>query len=127
MQKELILLAVIGFIISLYAVYVEKKSKQKNYKPLCDINDKISCTKALNSHYGKLFKIKNSIFGIIFYLVVIILALINQIQIIFYLSIIAVLGSIYLAYISYFKLETLCIVCNLIYLINVLLLILSYL
>jgi len=126
MQTEIIILAIIGFILSLYALSIEKKFKKEAYKPACDINDKISCTKALTSPYAKIFKIKNSLLGIFFYTLIIILAIISQIQTIFYLSIISVLGSIYLAYISYFKLKTICIICTSIYLVNILLLIISY-
>jgi len=126
MQTEIIILSILGFILSSYALSIEKKFKKSKYKPACDINDKISCTKALTSSYAKLFKIKNSILGIFFYILIIVLAITNQIQTIFYLAIAATAGSVFLAYISYFKLKTICIVCTSIYIINILLLIISY-
>ena len=84
MQQEIILLSLLGFLVSLYAIYVEKKAENKKYKPICDLTDKISCTKALTSKYGKIFKIKNSIFGIIFYSIIFILSLMGNITFIFY-------------------------------------------
>ena len=114
------ILAIIGLLLSIYALYVEKKSSEKHYKAACDINNKISCTKAFSSSYGKILEIPNSVFGIIFYIIILILDALNNMQIIFYLAVISVLGSIYLAYISYVKLKTICIICSAIYLVNIL-------
>ena len=120
------ILAIIGLLLSIYALYVEKKSLNKKYRPVCDINNRVSCTKAFSSSYGKILGIPNSVFGIIFYVIILILNALNNIQIIFYLAVISVLGSIYLAYVSHIKLKTFCIICNSIYLVNILLLIFSY-
>jgi len=121
------LLAGIGFFLSLYAVYVKRKaSKSKNYKPICDISKNISCTKAFKSSYGRLLVLPNSVYGILFYLLIYILAISNNIDVIFYLSIFATIGSIYLAYISYIKQKNYCVVCTATYLVNILLLIFSY-
>jgi len=122
------ILVVIGFILSLYTFVVEKRRKKdKNYKPACDISDKISCTKAFSSKYGKTFGLSNYIYGMIFYVVILLLTLDGLINYIFYISILAVLGSVYLAYVLYFKVKSFCLVCNGIYLVNVLLLVFSYL
>ena len=126
MPIEITILAIIGLLLSIYALYVGKKSSEKHYKAACDINDKISCTKAFSSSYGKILGISNSVFGIIFYIIILILNALDNIQVIFYLAVISVIGSIYLAYISYIKLKILCIVCSSIYLVNILLLIFSY-
>ena len=120
-------LAVIGILLSLYAFYVEIKSlKSAKYKAVCDISNKVSCSRAFSSKYGKTFGISNSIYGMVFYIIILSLAVLNQINYIFYLSLLAVIGSIYLAYLLYFKLKDFCIVCTLIYIINILLLIFSY-
>jgi vitamin-K-epoxide reductase (warfarin-sensitive) len=118
-------LAITGFILSAYAHFVTKKAKQPKYKAICDINNNISCSKAFKSPYGSITGISNTILGLVFYAIILILALLNQKFIILLLSIAAVLGSLYLAYILYFKLKNFCIICNAIYIINILLLIFS--
>ena len=122
-----IIIAIVGLLVSAYAYVTELNlHKNKDYHALCDINNRISCSRAFMSKYGKMFGISNSLGGIFFYLTVIVLSFFNPIYV-FYLSIIAVLGSIVLAYFSYIKLRTFCLVCTAAYLINILLFIFSYL
>ena len=119
--------AFIGLLLSAYALYVEKKTERStSYKAACDISDKISCTKAFKSKYAKMMGLSNSLFGLFVYIFILALTLYGDERIIFFLSAFAVLGSIYLAYISYFKLKNLCVVCTSIYLVNFLLLVFSY-
>jgi len=121
-------LAIVGLLLSIYSVYVKKKiSKIKNYKALCDISKNVSCTKAFSSKYGSLVSLPNSVYGIFFYLIIIFLANYGLFSFIFYLSLIATIGSIYLAYVSYFKLKNYCVVCGGVYVINFLIFIFSYL
>ncbi len=120
------LLAIIGFWLSFYSYYVEKKSKNKNYKPVCNISKNISCTKAFLSKYGRLLGKSNSFYGMFFYISIFFLAQLNLISFIFFISIFSFLGTVYLAYLSYIKLKTFCLVCTSIYLINILLLFFSY-
>ena len=41
----LLLLSIAGFLISLYGFSIEQKLKTNpNYKPMCDISDRASCT-----------------------------------------------------------------------------------
>ena len=55
-----------GIIISIYSLYVEHRVKQnKDYKAVCDISDRASCTATFKSDYGKLFGITNGIWGIL--------------------------------------------------------------
>ena len=63
----------------------------------------------------------------LFYLVAVVLALLGEVQWIFLLSVLSVLGSFYLAYILYFKIKTFCVVCTSIYAVNVLLALSAYL
>ena len=119
---------ILGLLLSVYAFFVEKKiEKSKSYKPLCDISKKISCTKAFGSKYGSLAGVSNSFAGIFFYLIVVFLVFIGQLNYIFYLAIISVISSVYLAYTQITKIKSFCLVCSGIYLINLLLLIFSYL
>ncbi len=60
----IILLALAGIVISIYAYTVEMNiSKNPEYKPACDISDKISCSRVMRSGYGKLFGISTGLFG----------------------------------------------------------------
>ena len=128
MKYSLLLISLIGFLLSLYAIYVERMVKyDKNYKAICDISEKISCSKAFASGYGKIFfGISNGIIGTIFYALIAALNFYGLTNFIFYLSVLSVIGSIYLAYILNFKVKTICLVCYSIYIINILLLIFSF-
>ncbi|MAE12978.1 hypothetical protein CMO92_00295 [Candidatus Woesearchaeota archaeon] len=120
--------AVLGFLLSSYGYYIERKSEaDKRYKAVCDINDRMSCSKTFQSKYGTFLGVSNSLWGMLFYFVVILLAGYGLNRFVFYLSLLAVLGSVYLAYILYVKLKNFCLICNGIYLVNVLLLVFSYL
>lgn len=120
------IIAAMGFLLSLYAYHVEKKLADKNYKPVYSFNKNISCNKAFLSKYGKLLGRSNSFYGMFFYLMIFILLQLKFFDFVFLISILSVPGSIYLAYLSYVKLRTFCLVCTSIYLINILLLFLSY-
>ena len=120
------LLAAIGFLLSCYALYVEKKAEHdKNYQPLCDISEKVSCTKAFKSKWGKTFGIANSVYGLLFYAFVFVITFVS-IKLIFFLAVFSVLISFYLAYVLHFKLKTVCLVCYSTYIVNILLLVFSY-
>ena len=125
MNNTIFALSSLGLVLSLYSLLIKSKIKDKNYRPFCDISKRISCSKAFSSKTGNLFKIHNSILGTIFYLVLIIFAFLEISQIIFYLSVISILFSIYLAFISYVKMKNFCIVCSAIYIINTLIFIFS--
>lgn len=122
----IIILALIGFVLSLYAWHVERKVRMvKTYSPVCDISEHVSCSKAFSSIYGKHFGVSNGTYGLIFYVVIIALALMNMQTGIVVLSLISVIGSVYLASVLYIKLKNFCIICTGIYLINVLIFILT--
>ena len=96
------ILIIVGLLLSIYALYVERHRKNR-YKPICDVSDKVSCTKAFESKYGKTLGISNSIHGIIFFVLVFILTIYEKIDYIFYLSFLAVLFSVYLIYLLQFN------------------------
>ena len=119
-------LAVVGFVVSMYALSVELKArKNKSYRAVCDINESMSCTKAFTSSYGKLLFLPNSAYGLIFYCIMFVLAVLNQPHWMLYLAMLSFAGSLYLAYLSYVKMKNFCLVCTTIYLINALLLLFS--
>lgn len=122
------IISLLGLALSWYAYNVEQYAgRKKGYFPLCDINSKISCTKALTSEYRKTFGVANTSYGIIFYLLVFALACIGEIQYILIISAFGVIASFYLAYLQYFKIKTFCLVCSATYLVNIALLVFSYL
>lgn len=128
MNIEIVVISFLGLILSFYASIVEwKSSRKKNYRAVCDINDRASCTKAFSSKYGKTFGVSNSVYGIVFYFLIILLTYLGYLNYVFYLSIISFVGTIYLASILYFKVKTFCVVCTSIYVVNILLLVFSYL
>ena len=119
----IIILACIGFCISLYAYFVESKMKaDPTYKPACDINDRFSCSKPINSQYGAIFFLSNSVWGMIYYVGVATLAYMHAHSALLTLVIAGVIGSVLLAYLLYFKIKTICVVCTSLYIINILLL-----
>ncbi len=121
------LLAVLGLLLSIYSLYVEKKLEaQKSYSPVCDISKEVSCSAAFTSKYAKTLGIENSILGIAFYTLILVLSVTSYASLILYLAIAGILASIRLAYISYFKLKNFCLICSGIYIVSLLLLILSW-
>ncbi len=121
------ILAFLGLLLSVYSLYVEKKLEaQKSYSPVCDISKEVSCSAAFTSEYSKTFGITNSILGIAFYTLILVLSVTSYASLILYLAITGILASIRLAYISYFKIKNFCLVCTGIYIVSLLLLILSW-
>ncbi len=127
MNFVIILLAAVGFAISLYGYFVEEKVKaDSSYKPICDISEQVSCSKAFSSQYGKLLGFTNTVAGMIFYAAVLLLTIFGYDQLVFYSSVAACAASVGLAYILFFRVKSYCLVCTAIYAINILLLIFSY-
>lgn len=128
MLISLCILAGVGFFIALYAYIVEIKIRANpNYKAFCDVSDTISCTKPLKSSYGTLFGYSNAVIGMLFYSGIIILALINAQTLIFYAACLACLISVYLGWILFTKIKSACFLCISLYIINLMLLIMSFL
>nr|ABF18247.1 vitamin K epoxide reductase complex subunit 1 [Aedes aegypti] len=130
-----------GFLLSLYTSYVEiRAERDHSYEAMCDISERISCTKVFTSPYGRGFglvgpllgedsplNIPNGFFGIFYYFLVAGLSFSNSIRLTrptTYLIGLSNLMSIYLAYLLYFVLEDLCIVCVSTYAVNLVSLIL---
>lgn len=82
-SKIIFLASAVSLIISIYVEYMRNKMHEdKNYIPICDIND-FKCSRVHNSEYSKGFglaflpeslKISNSLYGIPFYLIMCILS-----------------------------------------------------
>jgi vitamin-K-epoxide reductase (warfarin-sensitive) len=116
------IVTIIGILVSAYAISVETKVKKNQaYKPVCDINDRMSCSKAFKSEYGHLLGVSNSIAGMASYIIFFALTFFMP-SLLLPLAIVAVLSSIALAYLMYVKMRIFCFVCTSIYTINILLL-----
>ncbi|MBI2044651.1 hypothetical protein HYT23_01190 [Candidatus Pacearchaeota archaeon] len=120
-----LIFAIIGLIVSLYTFHIENSlKKNKDYRSICDFSIRISCSRAISSRYGRFFGIHNSILGITLYVAIIMLFVFNLNYMVLYLSLIAVIGSLFFAYLQY-NMRTFCLICTLTYLINIILLIVS--
>lgn len=126
MVLSIVIVAVIGFCISVYTYFLEQKVKsQPSYKPACDISDRVSCTKPMKSSYAAIFYFSNAIIGAAYYLMIIALALLGMHYLLIFSTIMGCLVSALLAYLLYFKIKSVCLLCIALYLINIVLLILA--
>lgn len=123
MLTKVMIIACIGLMLCLYSYTVEQKIKQdQSYKPFCNLSDRISCSKPIQSSYGALFGVSNSLVGIFFYLAILILAALNMKTTIVAAAFAACCASIVFAFILAFKVKAFCLICVSIYLVNALLL-----
>ena len=119
MQLEIIL-AFVGLILSLYAYRVKKHlDRVPSYKPLCEISDQVSCKRALQSKESNLLFVPNSAWGMFYYFLIILFVENYWIQWAFSLSVIALIMSLYLSYVLYYKQKNFCVVCWSTHLVNV--------
>lgn len=112
-------------MLSAYALYVEKRiHASKGYRPLCDFRSNISCSKAFSSPYGSLVFMSNAAWGLLYYAVVFAVEGLrpNGVK---YIAGLALLGTAYLAYLSYVRQRNFCLVCSAVYLVNVSIFVLS--
>uniref|UniRef100_A0A182Q7Z1 vitamin-K-epoxide reductase (warfarin-sensitive) n=1 Tax=Anopheles farauti TaxID=69004 RepID=A0A182Q7Z1_9DIPT len=135
-------LSVVGFLLSLYTSYVELRAEQdRSYRALCDISERISCTKVFTSSYGRgfgivgqlfgdgsLLNVPNGFYGIFYYFLVAALSFNDNLfaaRLNSYLILVSNGLSLYLAYLLYFVLQDMCIVCVTTYAVNLISLILA--
>lgn len=131
---------ILGVLVSVYAYVVETRSEEDpKYAPMCDLSPHVSCTKAFNSSYGKGLGLlqrfvgkdsvlvqANSVYGVVFYVTVLICGAFDGRywdRLHLALCILSNITSVYLAYILYFILYDLCVVCVTTYVCNALLLV----
>lgn len=130
-----VVLGIIGLILSVYTIFVEVSAhSDKSYKAMCDISESVSCSKVFLSKYGtgfglvgpilgeeSIFNIPNSIFGIIFYSLIICISLVGNrkqgLKVLSILSFLSCAMSVYLATILY-MLQDICMVCVSTYIVN---------
>lgn len=121
------LIALLGFCLTFYAYWVDRKLLQNsNYKPVCDISEKVSCSKPFASPYSQLLGFSNTIIGIVFYTSMFWLAITGFNKLLFIAAVGSAIASVYLAYILFAKVKSLCLICISIYIVNILLLIAAF-
>ncbi|MFT4303955.1 MAG: vitamin K epoxide reductase family protein [Candidatus Woesearchaeota archaeon] len=119
--------AVIGIIVSIYVMYVEKKLKHNaKYKAICDINSKIFCTKVILDRSAYLvFGLHNSIIGILYYITVIIASFYANFILIVVISIPAIMMTIYLMIVTLIRIRKICIMCSITHILNIIIFIIA--
>ena len=119
MITSIVILAILGFCISLYAYSVENNIKRNpDYKPACDLSNLVSCSAPAKSKYSNLFYFSNAIVGMLFYSCIALAAYFNSGLVLLVLAIGGSIASLFLAYILFFKIRALCLLCVSTYIIN---------
>ncbi|XP_072949158.1 vitamin K epoxide reductase complex subunit 1-like protein 1 [Epargyreus clarus] len=130
-NRAIIATAVVGVLVSTYALYVEMAAEARpGYKALCDISEHASCSRVLTSKYAKglglvsknsQLEIPNCVYGIIFYCIIIFLTSFDVVSIVrlqLLLSLASLGTCVYLAYLLIFVLRDFCVVCVSTYFVN---------
>ncbi|XP_052839112.1 LOW QUALITY PROTEIN: vitamin K epoxide reductase complex subunit 1 [Drosophila gunungcola] len=119
-----------GLAISVYSLYVKKKLEEdENYRPICDVNDNISCSLVFKSIYGdgfglsKITKINypNGVIGCVFYVLYFVSSFFKHQWLCLAQLLICTLTlflCVYLAFLLLFFFYDCCLVCLAIYLIH---------
>lgn len=127
MLISILVIASIGLLLSTYGFYIEQKlKKDTTYKPLCDISPNISCSKPFLSPYGKIITNSNTALGMFFYSMLIVLGFFEYREVTFMFTFAGIAMSLVFAYILYFKIKTVCLLCSAIYIVNIALFIAAY-
>ena len=116
-----LVLGLIGFATSLYALKLHVQLKNSSEALGCDVNDLVSCSKVIGGSYGEFLSIPLGAFGMSYFGLVIALAILP----VFAASSVAWIArwrmltafagtivSVFLAYIAYAKIGAVCIVCS---------------
>ena len=127
MITSVFIIAIIGLCLSVYGFFIEYKlDENPDYKPVCDLSDRVSCSKTFLSPYSKLLKVSNVFLGILFYSAMMLFAWLEYTTLIWYSALAAALTSVLFAYILFFKVRTICLLCISIYLVNIALVYAAY-
>ncbi len=127
MLTAIVVLSVMGIIISLYGIMVEKNiANNQQYKPSCDISDTVSCTRAFLSPYSKMFGVSIVWAALFFYSTLLAFALAECIGVVIALCIFGLAVTMAFAYVLYFKVRTVCLICTSLYIVDIALAVAAY-
>ena len=101
-------LAFVGLVISLYLLYAQKTNK----KPACILGK--NCDIVIESKYAKTFGVENTIFGVIYYgilLAVLIFGISVPYEMVLFATVCVALYSVYLSYLQFFVIKEFCDYC----------------
>ncbi len=100
-RKSILVFSALGIMISIYMFY----AKLNTSALVCGISP---CYVVNESQYSYLFGIPLSAYGVAFYLLIFILALLMKKYLLFWISLFGVLFSVYLTYLEFFVIHAWC-------------------
>jgi len=121
-QKLLVAFSIIGLAASSMSAYVHYRLlTDPSYTSFCDVNTSVNCTQAYLSRFGSLWGVPVALWGVLFFVVVLLLAIAGGRArsasreaipgYIFSMSTIGLAIVLYLAWASFFQLHTVCLFC----------------
>jgi uncharacterized membrane protein/protein-disulfide isomerase len=121
-QKLLLAFSVIGLAASSISAYVHYRLlTDPGYTSFCDVNASVNCTQAYLSRYGSLWGVPVALWGVLFFVVVLLLMIAAARApapargaipgYIFLMSTVGLAIVLYLAWASFFQLHTACLFC----------------
>jgi uncharacterized membrane protein len=121
-QKLLVVFSLIGLVASSMSAYVHYRLlTDPSYTSFCDVNTSVNCTQAYLSRFGSLWGVPVALWGVLFFVVVLLLAIAGGRArsasreaipgYIFSTSTIGLAIVLYLAWASFFQLHTVCLFC----------------
>lgn len=124
---DIFIVSLLGLAICLYGLFIERRiGADPQYKAVCDLSDKISCTKTFLSPWNKILGISNIYIGMLAYIWMAFLAIMSYSTLIFITASLLGLVTLCLAYILFVKTKIVCPICILIYIVNGVLFVLAY-
>lgn len=131
----MILLSLVGIGVSIYLTYIHYMvtGGDGSFSSFCNVNASVNCDAVAASEWSILFGIPVALWGMLFYIVfaelsflkIIARNFLNITIYLFWMSVLSLLYSIFLFYISKFVLETWCILCAVLWITNLLFFILT--
>ena len=124
-----VVLSVAGFGVSIYALIEHLKLEGGALGLECDINNLVNCTKVLGSKYGSLMGIPLGAFGMSYFGIAFAIALLPALAAVsarfvhgwqVLITGVGAVTSLFLAYLAYFQIQSICIVCSAVHVLSLL-------
>lgn len=111
-KTALLVLSALGMLIMAYLTYIH----YSNARSFCDLSEKISCDVVTTSIYSEIFGFPVSIFGFLYFAFVFSLVLLRKkeevYQIVFFLTLLILVPSLYLTFTEVLFIGSFCILCE---------------